>query len=226
VKPMAFSQTGITDVRVMANGTDLFVAWSATSPEGSTFQVYADRGLAWSGTARRCHVPMPSGVVGRNIWVEVGTVGAGEPTRDYSASLVAPGGRSERAQLSWAGGTYLDPTGRDDIQGFRICRGPTPGEPVDGFGKGGFGGGGFGRAATLYQWRSGPLSSGIWQFAVLAVDKAGNTLSVPRPVALTIAAAPRPPAMTPGGSRLMSAYAGPAGRQLTLNWLPSPSDPR
>lgn len=241
---MAFSQTGITDVRVTADGPDLFVAWSATNPPGPTFQVYVDRRLAWYGTARRCHVPIPFGALGRNIWVEVGTVGAGEPTLDYSTSLTAPGGRTERAQLSWAGGTYLDPTGRDDIQGFRICRSPTPGSPVDlsgpvdavaaypggwindGFGKGGFGGGGFGRAATLYRWQSGPLSSGVWHFAVLPFDKAGDAQGVPQPVAVTIAAAPRPPAMNPGGSWLDSAYSGPAGRQLTINWLPSPSDQR
>jgi hypothetical protein len=241
---MAFSQTGITDVRVTAIGGDLFVAWSASVPSDSTFQVYVDRRLAWSGVARRCQVPIPSGGVGRNVWVEVGTVGADEPNRDYSTSLVAPGGRSERAQLSWDGGTYLDPTGRDDIQGFLIYQGPTPGAAVDlsapvgtvasypggwindGFGKGGFGGGGFGRSATHYQWRSGPLSSGVWQFAVLPFDKAGNALGASQPIAVTIAAAPRPPAIGPNGSRLTSVYAGPAGRQLTINWLPSPSDLR
>ena len=79
---MPFSQTGITDVRVMANGGDLFVSWSSALPAGSTFQVYVDRRLAWSGVARRCHVPIPSGGLGRNIWVEVGTVGADEAKRD------------------------------------------------------------------------------------------------------------------------------------------------
>ena len=43
----------------------------------------------------------------------------------------------------------------------------------DGFGKGGFGDAGFGRASTLYRWKSGPLASGAWQFAVVAFDKAG-----------------------------------------------------
>ena len=239
---MAFSQTGITDVRVVANGPDLFVAWSATVPAGTTFQVYINRRLAWYGISRRCHVPIPAGKLGYNIWVEVGTVGADEPTRDYSASLVAPGGRSERAQLSWSGGTYLDPTGQDDIQGFWIYQSPAPGVPVDmtttvdtvaaypggwindGSGKGEFGGGGFGRASTFYEWQSDSLTSGIWQFAVVPVDKAGNIQGVGQFVAVTISAAPRPPAMDASETRLTSTYAGPSNPQLTLNWLPSPSE--
>ncbi len=241
---MAFSQSGIADVRVMADGPDLFVTWSATSPARSTFQVYVDRRLAWAGTARRCHVPIPAGDPGRNIWVEVGTVGPDEPTVDHSSSLIAPGGRSERAQISWSGGNYLDPTGGDDLQGFRVFQGPAPGSPVvanapvatvaaypggwinDGMGKGGFGGGGFGRAATSYTWRSGPLASGTWQFAVVPFDKAGNTRGPGQVASVTINAAPLPPAAGPGGARLSAAYAGPPDRQLVLHWLPSPSDIR
>jgi hypothetical protein len=239
---MAFSETNITDVRVVANGPDLFVAWSASSPAGTTFQVYVDRRLAWSGVSQRCHVPIPAGGLGRNIWVELGTVGSDEPTQDYSSSLVAPGGRSERAQLSWFGGTYLDPTGQDDIQGFQIYQGPSPGATVDmtasvdtvvaypggwindGFGKGGFGGGGFGRSATLYEWQSGPLVSGVWQFAVVPFDKAGNSQGTGPSVPVTINAAPRPPAMDAGGARLSSVYSGPSNPQFTLNWLSSPSE--
>ncbi len=239
---MAFSQTGITDVRVVADGPDIFVAWSATVPAGTTFQVYVNRRLAWYGVSRRCHVPIPAGVLGFNIWVEVGTVGPDEPTLDYSTSLVAPGGRSERAQLTWSGGTYLDPTGQDDIRGFQIYQSPAPGMPVDmttvvdslpaypggwindGFGKGGFGNGGFGRAATLYQWQSGPLASGTWQFAVVPFDRSGNARGAGPPASVIISAAPRPPAPDAGGQRLTSAYAGPSNPQLTLNWLPSPSE--
>jgi hypothetical protein len=239
---MAFSQTGISEVRVFADGPDLFVAWSSTLPSGTTFQVYVNRRLAWYGTSQRCHVPIPSGEIGSNIWVELGSVDADEPTIDYSSSLVAPGGRSERAQLSWWGGTYLDPTGQDDIQGFQIFQSPSPGAAVDlttvvdsvvaypggwindGFGKGGFGGGGFGRAATLYEWESGPLNSGIWQFAVVPVDKAGNLQTSPGTVSVTITAAPQPPAMDLNGIRLNSIYAGPSNPQLTLNWLASPSE--
>jgi hypothetical protein len=239
---MAFSQIGITDVRVRANGPDLFVDWSSTVPAGTTFQVYVDRRLAWYGASRCCHVPIPAGGLGRNIWVEVGTVGADEPTRDYTSSLVAPGGRTERARLSWAGGSYLDPSGQDDIQGFRIYQSTTPGGSIDltaavdtviaypggwindGFGKGDFGGGGFGRASTLYRWQSGPLTSGVWAFAVIPFDKAGNNAGVGQALSLTISAAPRPPAMDAGGTRLISTYSGPSNPQFTLNWLPSPSE--
>ncbi len=239
---MAFSQTGIDDVRVMVDGPDLFVTWSATAPAGTTFQVYVDRSLAWYGTSRRCHVPTPAGVPGRNIWIEVATVSPGDPTSDHSSGLSAPGDRSERARLSWSGGTYLDPSGRDDIRGFGIYRCPAPGAPVDptspvdtvaaypggwindGFGKGGFGGGGFGRAATLYSWLSKPMASGVWQFAVVPLDKAGNARGVGQAASVTIVAAPRPPAVSADGTRLGATYSGPASRQLTLNWLPSPSE--
>jgi hypothetical protein len=181
-------------------------------------------------------------MLGSNIWVEVASVDASEPAFDYSANLVAPGGRSERAQLSWWGGTYLDPTGRNDIQGFQICQSPSPGAAVDfskvvdtvvaypggwindGFGKGGFGGGGFGRAATLYQWESGPLTSGVWQFAVVPFDRSGNVQTSPSPVSVTINAAPRPPALNSSGGRLTSIYLGPSTPQLTLNWQASPTE--
>ena len=140
------------------------------------------------------------------------------------------------------GGTYLDPTGLDDIQSFHIYQSPAPGTPValttavdrviaypggwinDGFGKGRFGDGGFGRAATLYEWQSGSLASGVWQFSVVPVDKAGNVQGGGQPVSVIINAAPRPPAMDANWSRLTSAYEGPANPQITLNWLTSPSE--
>jgi hypothetical protein len=239
---MAFSQSGIVDVRVVADGPELFVAWTSNVPSGTIFQVYVDRRLVWYGASNRCRVPIPAGDLGRNVWVEIGTVDVDEPTADYSSSLVAPGGRSERAVLFWSGGTYLDPSGRDDIQGFRIYQGPSPGTAVDlttpvdsvaaypggwindGFGKAGFGGGGFGRAATLYTWQSGPLASGAWQFAVLPFDRAGNIQDAGSTTTVTINAAPLPPAPNANRARLASTYAGPSNPQLTLNWLPSPSE--
>lgn len=225
----------------MADGPDLFVIWSGPAPAGTTFQVYVDRLLAWSGTARRCHIPTPLNAVGRNVWVEVGTVDADEPTCDYSASLVAQANRSDRALLSWSGGTYLDPTGRDDIGAFQIYQSPAAGAPVDdaiavdsvvaypggwindGFGKNGFGEAGFGRAATSYQWQSGPLESGNWQFAVIPVDGAGNPRGVGLTSSVAINAAPRPPAMNDQGARLTAAYAGPGDGHISLEWLPSPT---
>lgn len=238
---MAFSQSKIADVRVLANGPDLFVAWSAPGAPGATFQVYIDRQLVWSGTARRCHVPTPAGAAGRNVWVEVGTVDAAEPTQDYSASLMAPANRTERALLSWSGGTYLDSTGRDDIGAFLVYQSPAAGMPVnaaaavatvvaypggwinDGFGKGGFGAAGFGRAATAYQWQSGPLAAGTWQFAVVPVDQAGNPRGGPLTTTVTTRAAPRPPALNAQGSRLTLTGSGAGDRRVKLQWLPSPT---
>ena len=239
--PMTFSQLSIRDVRVMANGPDLFITWTSSSDPGMVFQVYVDRRLVWSGTVCRCHVPTPAHAVGRNVWVEVGTVAAADPTRDYSASLAASLGRTERATLNWSGGTYLDSTGRDDISAFQIYQSAAAGLPVDdsvavdtvvaypggwindGFGKGGWGEAGFGRAATTYQWRSGPLTSGIWQYAVVAVDRAGNPRGESLRASVTIQAAPRPPTLDAQGSRLTSKSSGPDNLQLTLQWLSSPT---
>jgi len=240
VNPMAFSQNGISDVRVVANGPDLFVAWSSSVPAGTTFQIYVDRRLTWYGRSQHCHVPIPAQGIGRNIWVEVGTVGPNESTTDYSSELIAPGARTERARLSWSGGTYLDPSGHDDIQAFQIFQSSVAGASVnmavaidsvtaypggwvnDGFGKGGFGEGSFGRAATIYNWQSGPLGSGVWQFAVVPVDKAGNLQGVGQVASVTISAAPRPPALDASGTRITAAYSKLSRPQLTLNWLPSP----
>ena len=239
---MAFSQTGISDVRVIAESPDLFVAWSSTLVSGTVYQVYVARRLAWYGRSLRCHVPIPSGMIGSNLWIEVCSVDASESTTDFSTSLIAPGGRTERAQLSWSGGTYLDPTGQDDIYAFGIFQSPSAGAPVDlstvidtvvaypggwindGFGKGGFGEGGFGRAATFYQWESGPLTSGIWQFSVVAIDKAGHYMTTPMAISVTITAAPRPPALDSLGNRLSATYPGPSSPYLTLNWLDSPTE--
>ncbi len=238
---MGFSQNGIANVVVMANGPDLFVTWSGSAPVGTTFQVYVDRQLVWSGTARRCHVPTPSNAVGRNVWVEVGTVAANEPTQDYSSSLLASGNRTDRAALSWSGGTYLDPTGLDDIGAFQIFQSPPGGAAVDdtvvvdtvvaypggwindGFGKGGFGAAGFGRAATSYEWQSGPLASGTWQFAVVPIDLAGNPRGSGLTTSVVINSAPRPPALNTQGTRLTVTNPGTGDGRVTLQWLPSPT---
>ena len=241
---MAFSQSGVSDVRVAADGPDLFITWASSMAAGTTFQVYVDRRLAWSGTARRCHVPAPAGSVGRVAWVEVGTVDTDEPTRNYSSQLSASGGRAGRATLSWSGGTYLDASGGDNLGGFLIYQGLAPGETVDlsrpvdtvpaypggwvndGFGKGGFGSAGFGRAATAYEWTSQPLAPGDWSFRVIPFDRLGNAGATLQTIVVTITSAPRPPATAADGSRLALNYTGPATGRATLGWLPNPSDLR
>jgi len=238
---MAFSQKNVSDVRAVRDGPEIFVSWTSSAPGRTSFQVYVDRRLAWTGTSQSCYVPAPAGAVGRSAWIEVGTVAPDESITDFSTRLSGPGGTGNRASLSWLGGTYLDATLRDDIRGFRIYGSATAGGPVnyaapvgvvaaysggeitDGFGAGGFAQGGFGRAATSYRWNSGPLGSGTWSFAVVPYDAAGNAQGSPMVVNVVIAAAPRAPVADGNGRRLNFAYAGPATRLATLNWLASPS---
>lgn len=238
---MAFSQSGISGVNVQADGPELFITWTSTAPQGTVFQVYAADRLAWYGTARQCYVPIPAGASGRNVWVDVATVDPGEAQTDFSAGLASLSQGGPQVQLSWPGGTYLDPSGLDDIQGFRIYQSDSPGTPVDlsapidavpaypggwicdGFGLGGFGLGGFGRSAGSYAWTTAGLAGGVWQFAVIPYDHQGNNRGTGQTVSLTVTAAPLPPAAPASGPRLTYAYSGPSTRQVTLNWLPSPS---
>lgn len=238
---MPFSQASISDVRVVADGPELFVSWSSSAAAGAWYQVYVNKRLAWSGRSTRCHVPRPAASAVGNLWIDVGTVGASEATADFSSSLPAAAGLSTRAKLSWLGGTYLDPTGGDDVRGFRIYGPDAPGGAVDyttplatiaaypggwisdGFGLGGFGQGGFGRAATTYVWESGPLASGSWTFAVVPYDAAGNAREPGQVATVTIVEAPLPPAAAADGTSLSYTYAGPSTRTATLTWLPSPS---
>ena len=238
---MAFSQNVIGAVTVLPDGPDLFIRWNSTAPDPTTFQVYVDHRLSWSGTSRSCHVPRPSGSSTRNVWVDVGTAAPGESSTDFSSRLPGPSQRGDGIQIAWTGGTYLDASGNDDILGFHLYRSATSGAPVDrsapvdkvpaypggritdGFGSGGFGLGGFGRAATSYQWTSASLPSGTWQFAVVPFDKAGFDRGVGLSFSLTVTTAPRPPMAGLDGRRLTYSYSGPNTRQVTLRWLASPS---
>lgn len=238
---MAFSQSGISEVDVATEGSELFISWVSPVLQGVMFQVYVDHRLAWYGTKRSCHSPIPTGVRGRNIWVDVGSVLPSEAQRDFSASLSSLSLGGPQNSLKWLGGTYLDTSGNDDLQGFRIYRGVTPGSPVDwsspivevpaypggwisdGFGLGGFGLGGFGRAANTYVWTLASMSSGTWNFAVVPFDKAGNNRGNGQNVTVIVTAAPMPPSTSAFGKRLAYVYFGPSTRQLALNWSASPS---
>ncbi len=238
---MAFSQSGITGVNVQADGPELLIQWTSSAVQGTFFQVYVDTRLAWYGTARQCYAPIPAGASGRNVWVDVATVDPAEAPLDFSSNLASLSQGGPLVQLSWTGGTYLDPTGLDDLQGFRIYRGDTPGAAVDmtapvgdipaypggwicdGFGLGGFGLGGFGRSSSSYTWKSVGLTSGSWQFVVVPYDHQGKNRGAGQTVSVTVTASPRPPAAPPSGPRLTYSYSGPDSRQVTINWLPSPS---
>jgi hypothetical protein len=168
--------------------------------------------------------------------IDIGAVEPHEATTDFSASL--PGAANLRARLSWLGGSYLDPSGKDDVAGFKVFGEPSPGAGIDysqplatipaypagilcdGFGLGGFGQGGFGRAASTCGWTSPALGSGVWSFAVVSFDAAGN-LGVPSLSSVPIVAPPRPPTPFEDGSRLRATY-DPATRAVTLQWQPSP----
>jgi hypothetical protein len=238
---MAFSQSGLLEVVISSDGPDLFIKWDSPAPQGTIFQVYVDHRLSWSGISRQCHAPVPAGVAERNVWIDVVSVDAGDAYRDFSKNLASLGQGAAKAQISWSGGTYLDSSGADNIQGFRIYRSALPGAPInwsspveeipaypggwvsDGFGLGGFGLGGFGRSENTYVWTFGGLASGTWQIAVVPYDKAGNNRSAGLTVSVNLAASPLPPAPSTNGQRLKYTYSGPVTRQVTLNWLASPS---
>jgi hypothetical protein len=238
---MPFSQSLITQVRVQPDGPDLLITWDSTAPAGTIVQVYVDRRLSWFGTSRRCHVPVPAGSSGRNVWVDVGTVGGGEAHTDFSEDLASLTRGAGAVELEWLGGTYLDPTGQDDVQGFHVYRSPTPNARVDlsapvddvpaypggwvsdGFGLGGFGQGGFGRSANSYVWSAEGLASGAWQFSVVPYDRSKTESGTGQTVSVSVTAAPLPPAQAANGQRLSYTYSGPATRQVTLSWLASPS---
>lgn len=231
---MPFDQSTITEVLPPAwDGSTLQIEWTSTAPPGTIFQVYIDRALAWRGASRWVAITMPRS----RVRIDVGAVGPGEASTDFSATL--PQAPRDRVELDWLGGTFLDPTGRDDVQGFRVYGSPLPGAGVDyssplatiqaypsgvitdGFGLGGFGQGGFGRASSSYRWTSPPLASGDWMFAVAPFDAAGNQ-APPMLASAAIQAPPRPPGAGADGSRLSCAY-DPATRRATLSWNNSPA---
>ena len=239
---MAFSQSGISLQNIQAAGPEFFVRWTSSAPHGTCFQVYVDGRLNWSGTSRLCYVPIPAGAAGRNVWVDVATVAVAEARVDFSSELASSSrGGGGAVRISWMGGTYLDPSGRGDVQGFHLYRSPAAGLPIDftapiaevaayhggpitdGFGLGGFGLGGFGQVSTSHAWSTGGLSGGLWHFAVVPFDREGNDRGSGQTVSVTVHAAPRPPGLRPDKSRLDYTYSGPQSRLVTLAWAASPS---
>ena len=231
---MPFDQSSIIEVRPpFWDGSTLQLSWISTAPLGSTFQVYVGRRLAWYGKSRWVALPMPSS----RVRIDVGVVAPGESMVDFSASL--PHTPEDRVTLSWLGGSYLDPSGNDDVVGFRVYGSRRPGwggyeseplaqipaypggEPIDGYGLGGFGQGGVGRSASTYSWTSPALDAGTWSFAVASYDAAGNQ-APPAVMSAVVTAPPRPPAAADDGSRLRCEYDA-ATRMATLSWNPSPT---
>jgi hypothetical protein len=232
---MAFSQATITDVSIkpIPERAELWVNWTSSSPDGTTFQVYADRRLAWHGVSRSCVLPWPR----HPIEIEVGTVAASEAQANLSASLPAALNVAPRATLTWFGGRYLDP-GTHDVVGFRIYQAATTGgavdygnvvgfvpfsqsaQPVDGYGRGRFGRGRFGFSEVSYRWQSEPLTAGTWAFGVKPI-RAGGIEGTAAEDTVVISRPPSPPAPNANGSRLSYSY-NAGTRVVTLSWNASP----
>lgn len=228
---MPFDQSSITSSRATPDAGRLWISWTSTAPPGAGFQVYVDGRLAWRGVERRCVLPAPAG----RARVAIGSVGDGELGVDFSASLPTPP-PARRPSLSWLGGSYLDPTGGDDVAGFRVYGSAAPGGPVDlsrplaelaayedgviqdGWDLGGWGEGGWGKAPTRYSWTGRPLARGVWSFEVRAFDAVGSE-SPAASGSLTIGGPPGPPARDAAGRRLTYSY-DPGTGVATLHWLP------
>lgn len=204
---MAFSQSLVSEPVLSRVGQQLQASWVSTAPSGTIFQLYVDRALAWSGTARVVYLPWPR----TTIEVQVGTVGPGEATTDFSASL--PGGHPDKVTLAWLGGTSQGA----DLAGFRVYGSATAGGAIDytttladlpvtptldGYGIGGYGAAPFGASSLPYSWSSGRLGSGAWWFAVASYDTAGNESRPGVTTSVTIVGPPRPPAPDAAGKRL------------------------
>jgi hypothetical protein len=230
---MPFDETTITEVfPAVFRGGQVWLSWTTSAAPGTGFQVYLSGALAWWGTATHTAITAPDG----RIRVDIGTVGPGEETTDFSSSL--PAAPLDKALLQWLGGTYEDATGGDDIQGFRVYGESTPGGGInysspladvtaypnglltDGFGLGGFGQGGLGRSAGLYSWESSPLGNGLWHYSVRPYDRSGNEGSGVLGTAW-VQGPPQPPARNAAGQRLTYTY-NPTTQTITLNWLASP----
>ncbi len=233
---MPFSQLGIGNISLELVSSELRVSWTTDSQNAQCFQVYVDRVLKWQGYTRYCFLPVPSGSLARNTWVEVGAVPPSEAFKDYASSLTAGALGGDCVNLSWLGGTYLDSSSSDSVAGYKIFGSlghdasvlstnlgdvsAYPGSWIsDGFGMGFFGQGGFGKSPTLYSWVSNPLSAGVWSFVVTSYNLVGDLGATSTPLAVAVQSFP--PA--PQSSSLSYLYSGSTTRQIQFHW--NSSDP-
>lgn len=227
---MAYSDTITDGPNCTLVGHDLQIRWSSSSPDGTTFQVYLDRRLAWNGKTRTARLPAIS--AGTPTLIEVVAVDPGEDTVNYADSFDALPGRA--ARVEWSGGRWQSLS----LLRFDIYLSPGPGQPVsytnpvgvawaphevaqDGYGIGGYGLGGYGYAEVRYSWTSRPLAPGVWTVGIIARDATGIP-GVAAEASVTLAGPPRAPAAVPGQPRLAISV-NPATRVPTLTWAASPS---
>lgn len=227
---MGFSQATITKVNKpdRSRPGQIFVSWESSSPKGTFFQIYLNGQLAWWGTKRSTWLPSPTNLPR----VDVGTVPAGSERTSFATAInPAP---PRYAALSWKGGTYEDP----DIAGFYVYSSDVANGPVDyttavgnitaypggiytdGYGLGEYGSGGWGLADSDYSWTSGVLANGLWSFAVVPYDTAGNT-GTASTTTVTIAGPPLPSPPFPNGEFLEYTY-NSTTHVAVLSWEPSP----
>ena len=137
------------------------------------------------------------------------------------------------AELTWVGGTYE----AADLAGFYVYSSlvaggavsyASPAETItaypggiitDGYGLGTWGGGGWGEAESSYSWTSAALANGVWSFAVIPFDTAGNT-GTARTCTVTIAGPPAEPPPFSDGEYLHYTY-NATTHVAVLTWNPS-----
>jgi len=246
---MPFDQSALVGVNppLFVNG-DLLLSWEGTLPAGRIWQIYIDSRLADRTPANNAHIPWPQ----RPGWFDIGSVLLSEANTSFADSL--PARPRTHTTLSWEGGTFLDPAD-GDVKGFRVYGEATPGGGIDfatpradipaytarvvtdGFGLGGFGLGGFGMSGAKYSWRSGPLASGTWNWAVRAYNSAGIEGATATD-SDTITAPPAPPGLYDDGVTRLKytvvnfgsvgfdeggfGLSGPGQAQVKLFWNASP----
>lgn len=228
-----FTEQGITGYNAFVDGADLFISWTVDptfNPPGTFYQIYINNQLKWSGDRTRATVPGLHETNSQMV-IHVGRVTEKNRNINYSSRLLPVAGTGNRAQLTWVGGLWID----NDLSYFNIYMSDGPDQPVNlsgpvatlpaavgglyggGFGRGRFGRGPFGRSMVSYQWTSGALQTGAWQFAVGSVDAAGNLSQDPPVVTLNIIGPPAAPAWIAGRRIWLAAYDS-ATRMATLNW--------
>jgi hypothetical protein len=226
---MSFSQGTITGVKVQRRTGQAFISWTSTSPTGTFFQVYKNGQLADFTTKRNAWIPAPTGLER----FAVGTVATGDERTAFTDAL--PAIPLDKATLAWKGGTFESP----DIAGFYVYGSDVADGPVDytsqladitaypggivtdGYGLGEYGFGGWGESDSNYSWESGVLENGVWTFAVVPYDSAGNS-GTAATAQVVINGPPLPSPPFPDGVFIHYTY-DPQTQIAVLMWEPSPS---
>jgi hypothetical protein len=227
---MSFTQALITSVKrpVAVSPNEWQITWSTTAPASTWWQIYVDGAYAWSGQTTSTRIAVGTS----NPSITIGSVDAGDEYTPFSSAIpVVP---KVYAELDWDGGTFEG----TDIAGFYVYSGTAPGGAVnfssplatitaypsgiytDGFGFGGFGEGGFGEAASSYSWTSSVLASGLWFFAVVPFDAAGNS-GTSSTVSVLISGPPGEPSILFGNTRIVYTF-DDATEEAVLTWGASP----